>query len=76
VAQSSLALLTASFRAGPERTRAAASYGTTAGIGASLSLVNVSIAVVMIAAALRYLPVIRPGLRPVRVRRRGHLDPA
>lgn len=39
VAPSSLALITALFPAGPERTRATAAYGTTAGIGASLGLV-------------------------------------
>ncbi|GAA1359965.1 MFS transporter [Arthrobacter rhombi] len=39
VAPSSLSLLTATFPAGPARTRAVAAYGTTAGIGASLGLV-------------------------------------
>jgi EmrB/QacA subfamily drug resistance transporter len=39
VAPSSLSLLTASFPAGPERSRAVAWYGATAGIGASLGLV-------------------------------------
>ncbi|GAA1331168.1 MFS transporter [Brachybacterium rhamnosum] len=39
VAPTSLALLTSSFPAGPERTRATAAYGTTAGLGASLGLV-------------------------------------
>lgn len=39
VAPSSLALITAIFPAGPERTRAVAAYGTTAGLGASLGLV-------------------------------------
>lgn len=39
VAPSSLALITAVFPAGPERTRATAAYGTTAGLGASLGLV-------------------------------------
>lgn len=39
VAPSSLALITATFPAGPERTRATAAYGTTAGLGASLGLV-------------------------------------
>lgn len=39
VAPSSLALITAIFPAGPERTRATAAYGTTAGLGASLGLV-------------------------------------
>lgn len=39
VAPSSLALITALFPAGPERTRATAAYGTTAGLGASLGLV-------------------------------------
>jgi EmrB/QacA subfamily drug resistance transporter len=38
VAPSSLSLLTATFAAGRERTRAVASYGTVAGIGASLGL--------------------------------------
>jgi MFS family permease len=36
---STLALLTASFPEGPERTRAVAYYGAVAGIGASLGLV-------------------------------------
>lgn len=39
VAPSSLSLITALFPAGPERTRAVAAYGTTAGLGASLGLV-------------------------------------
>lgn len=39
VAPSSLALITALFPPGPERTRATAAYGTTAGLGASLGLV-------------------------------------
>lgn len=39
VAPSSLALITALFPAGPDRTRATAAYGTTAGLGASLGLV-------------------------------------
>jgi EmrB/QacA subfamily drug resistance transporter len=39
VAPTGLALLTAHFPAGPERTRAVAAYGTTAGIGASVGLV-------------------------------------
>lgn len=39
VAPSSLALITALFAAGHERTRATAAYGTTAGLGASLGLV-------------------------------------
>lgn len=39
VAPSSLSLITATFPAGPARTRAVAAYGTTAGIGASLGLV-------------------------------------
>lgn len=39
VAPSSLSLITAIFPAGPERTRATAAYGTTAGLGASLGLV-------------------------------------
>ncbi|TWH09407.1 EmrB/QacA subfamily drug resistance transporter [Rhodococcus rhodochrous J45] len=39
VAPASLALITATFPAGRERTRAVAAYGTTAGIGASLGLV-------------------------------------
>ncbi|WP_092804964.1 MFS transporter [Rhodococcus globerulus] len=39
VAPSSLALITALFPAGKERTRAVAAYGTTAGLGASLGLV-------------------------------------
>lgn len=39
LAPTSLALLTATFPAGPARTRAVAAYGTTAGIGASLGLV-------------------------------------
>lgn len=39
VAPASLSLLTASFPEGPERTRAVALYGATAGIGASLGLV-------------------------------------
>lgn len=39
VAPSSLALITALFPAGHERTRATAAYGTTAGLGASLGLV-------------------------------------
>lgn len=39
VAPSSLALVTALFPAGHERTRATAAYGTTAGLGASLGLV-------------------------------------
>lgn len=39
VAPSSLALITALFPVGPERTRATAAYGTTAGLGASLGLV-------------------------------------
>jgi EmrB/QacA subfamily drug resistance transporter len=39
VAPTSLSLLTASFPEGPERTRAVAWYGATAGIGASLGLV-------------------------------------
>lgn len=39
VAPTALALLTAVFPAGPERTRATAAYGTTAGLGASLGLV-------------------------------------
>ncbi|MEV5050535.1 MFS transporter [Arthrobacter sp. LAR12-1-1.1] len=39
VAPSSLSLLTATFAAGRERTRAVASYGAVAGIGASLGLV-------------------------------------
>lgn len=73
VAPASLALVSALFPAGPERTRAVAAYGTTAGLGASLGLVvggalasaiswragffiNVPIAVVMIVAALKYLP--------------------
>ncbi|MCU1541143.1 MAG: transporter [Arthrobacter sp.] len=38
VAPSSLSLLTATFTAGRERTRAVASYGAVAGIGASLGL--------------------------------------
>ncbi|WP_143194314.1 MFS transporter [Micromonospora sp. CB01531] len=38
VAPSSLSLITALFPAGPERTRAVAAYGTTAGLGASLGL--------------------------------------
>ncbi|KRE29603.1 MFS transporter [Agromyces sp. Soil535] len=36
---STLALLTSSFREGPERTRAVAAYGAVAGIGASVGLV-------------------------------------
>lgn len=39
VAPSSLSLITALFPAGPQRTRATAAYGTTAGLGASLGLV-------------------------------------
>lgn len=39
VAPSSLAMITALFPAGTERTRATAAYGTTAGLGASLGLV-------------------------------------
>ncbi|MDR7161874.1 MFS transporter [Arthrobacter sp. BE255] len=39
VAPSSLSLLTATFNAGRERTRAVAAYGAVAGIGASLGLV-------------------------------------
>ncbi|HEY0186877.1 MAG TPA: MFS transporter [Cellulomonas sp.] len=39
VAPSSLSLLTASFPEGPDRSRAVAWYGATAGIGASLGLV-------------------------------------
>ncbi|WP_129658346.1 MFS transporter [Rothia halotolerans] len=39
VAPSSLALITAIFPAGPQRIRATAAYGTTAGLGASLGLV-------------------------------------
>ncbi|MEE2058449.1 MFS transporter [Rhodococcus artemisiae] len=39
VAPASLALITATFPAGRERTRAVAAYGTTAGLGASLGLV-------------------------------------
>jgi EmrB/QacA subfamily drug resistance transporter len=39
VAPSSLSLLTATFAAGGERTRAVAAYGAVAGIGASLGLV-------------------------------------
>ncbi|WP_207306483.1 MFS transporter [Arthrobacter sp. S41] len=39
VAPASLSLITAVFPAGPERTRAIAAYGTTAGLGASLGLV-------------------------------------
>ncbi|MFT4210891.1 MAG: MFS transporter [Microbacterium sp.] len=39
VAPSSLALITALFPVGPKRTRATATYGTTAGLGASLGLV-------------------------------------
>lgn len=39
VAPSSLALITALFPDGPQRTRATAAYGTTAGLGASLGLV-------------------------------------
>jgi EmrB/QacA subfamily drug resistance transporter len=39
VAPSSLSLLTATFAAGRERTRAVAAYGAVAGIGASLGLV-------------------------------------
>lgn len=39
LAPTSLALLTANFEAGPQRTRAIAAYGSTAGIGASLGLV-------------------------------------
>lgn len=39
LAPTSLALLTAHFPAGPERTKAIAAYGSTAGIGASLGLV-------------------------------------
>jgi EmrB/QacA subfamily drug resistance transporter len=39
LAPSTLALLTTSFPAGPERTRAIGFYGATAGVGASLGLV-------------------------------------
>jgi EmrB/QacA subfamily drug resistance transporter len=39
LAPSTLALLTASFRDGPDRTRAVAAYGSVAGIGASVGLV-------------------------------------
>lgn len=39
LAPTSLALLTAHFPEGPERTKAIAAYGSTAGIGASLGLV-------------------------------------
>ena len=39
IAPTSLALVTATMPAGPERTRAVAAYGATAGIGASLGLV-------------------------------------
>ncbi|MFE7406571.1 MFS transporter [Isoptericola sp. NPDC057559] len=39
LAPSTLALLTASFPEGPERTRATAAYGAVAGIGASVGLV-------------------------------------
>ncbi|WP_435110978.1 MFS transporter [Nocardiopsis synnemataformans] len=39
LAPASLALLTANFPEGPERTRAVAAYGSTAGVGASLGLV-------------------------------------
>jgi MFS family permease len=39
LAPSTLALLTTSFPAGPERTRAIGYYGATAGVGASLGLV-------------------------------------
>lgn len=83
VAPSSLALITATFPVGPERTRAVAAYGTTAGIGASLGLmvggalatlvswragffINVPIAAVMIALAVRHLPRETP--------RRGRFD--
>lgn len=38
VAPTSLSLITAPFPAGPQRTRAVAAYGTTAGLGASLGL--------------------------------------
>jgi EmrB/QacA subfamily drug resistance transporter len=38
VAPASLSLITALFPAGPERTRATAAYGTTAGLGASAGL--------------------------------------
>lgn len=40
VAPSSLALITATFPAGPARTRAVAAYGTTAGLGASVGMVG------------------------------------
>jgi len=40
VAPSSLALITATFTAGPARTRAVAAYGTTAGLGASVGMVG------------------------------------
>ncbi|WP_336714146.1 MFS transporter [Arthrobacter sp. USHLN218] len=53
VAPSSLSLITATFPAGPARTRAVAAYGTTAGIGASLGLV--------VGGALAYLVSWRPG---------------
>lgn len=39
LAPTGLALLTASFAEGPERTRAVAAYGTVAGLGASVGLV-------------------------------------
>ncbi len=39
VAPSSLSLITSTFPAGPERTRAVSLYGTTAGVGASLGMV-------------------------------------
>lgn len=39
LAPSTLALLTATFREGPERTRATSAYGAVAGIGASVGLV-------------------------------------
>src|SRR5947199_1980269 len=38
VAPTSLSLITATFPAGPERIRAVAAYGTTAGLSASLGL--------------------------------------
>jgi EmrB/QacA subfamily drug resistance transporter len=82
-APTTLALLTTSFREGPERTRAVAYYGAVAGGGGSVGLVlggmltgllswryglfiNVPIGIVLVIAALRFLPETE--------RRAGHFD--
>lgn len=85
VAPSSLSLLTASFPAGPARSRAVALYGATAGIGASLGLVIGGAVAAWISWRVGFLinvpiaavlTVLAPRYLPETARRRGRFDAA